>query len=271
VKTSTQLVQLAPDHLVVGLYIGNDFMDLLRQDDRPYLTADENRTVTSHSPHFMVLQNPADPPSFLSSSRLYALSRAALGPTVYYQVSRGQLLWHNLSQIGRGPVDIARYMWDVKRLTNISLGLMTQSLLQQVWFRHFPETFQTASLLNRHVMALFQQLCREKGIRLTYVLIPTKVRVEPNDVKGLLDKVSAYDSTLNIESLAAFEDRLASDIRNAGAALGVEVIDLTSPLMNSTRGVRHYYPEDMHLNATGNAVVAEVLREQVFNSTPSYE
>ena len=76
VKTTHQLLPLKPDHLIVGLYLGNDFMDLIRHDDRPYLTRKANGEVEAHTPDFMMYEDPAREQGTFASIRTLSLRQA---------------------------------------------------------------------------------------------------------------------------------------------------------------------------------------------------
>jgi lysophospholipase L1-like esterase len=259
VKTARQLVQLKPDLLMVGLYIGNDFMDLIRQDDRPYLTREPDGKIEAHRPEFLMYEDPESSPGLLASTRVASLTNQVLGPTLLYQARRARMLWHNAANGQQSMTDVVRYMWEVKRLTDISLGFMTQSMLQQVWFHRFPNTIENALYLNRYVMTQFKELCRNNGIQLTYVIVPTKLAVEPEDMKGVLAEVAHSNPDYTLGRLQAFEDRLTERVLRDCAELGIQAVDLRQPMRERRAGVRLYYPEEMHLNPAGNRVIAGVL------------
>jgi hypothetical protein len=261
VKTERKLLTLKPDHLVVALYVGNDLMDLMRRDDRPYLVRQPDGSFEPHGPEFITLDDPQATSSLLDSSRVCALARRALGPTLMYQSRRARMLLHDAK--GHPVLDVAKYMVAVKRLTDISLGFMTQSLLQQVWFSRFPETYAVAQAANKDVMRRFKSLCDANRIRLTYVILPTKLEVEPEDFKGVLTRIEAYDAALNLQSLQSFERRASNDILNAAREVGVEAVDLREPLLRMKNGHRFYNPEEMHLTPEGNRAVAKALRAMV--------
>jgi len=260
-KAKTQVVPLKPDHLFVGIYMGNDFMDLIRPDDRPYLTLEPDGTIRHHSPDFVMLEDPASAASFLESSRLFGIVRKAAGQTLLYEVRRAKLLLHGAAGQQNSPITTLKYMAEVKRLTDISMGLMTQSLLQQVWFRRFPETLPLAFRFSRHVMSQFKDLSAANGMRLTYVIVPTKLQIEPDELRPVLAKVQAHDPTMTLEALQAFENRLADDVLLAGKELGVEVIDVRQSLIERRAGRRFYNPEEMHLTPAGNRALALSLYE----------
>lgn len=258
VKAVHDILALEPDHIIVGMYIGNDIMDLTRQDDRPYLTF-ENGRVSAHPPLFIVYKDPGKEPSLLESSRLYALFQKVFGSQLHYQITRATLLYHDASAQRRNPVEIAKYMWDVKRLNDISNGLMVASLHQYNWFRWYPETLPVAMRLNKEVMKMFRDLCAQHGIGLTYVLVPTKPRIEPELLQPLLATVHRYDRTFNIHGLQDFEDRIARQTEKDGAELGIPVIDATPYILEHRQGREMYYRSDMHLTAAGNQVLAEAI------------
>jgi hypothetical protein len=269
VKTETQLTALKPDVLVVGLYIGNDFMDLMRRDDRPYLVRNRDGSITPHAPEFTMFDDPGKKPTFLSRTRVLAITRDKLGHSVLYQLQRARMLWNGVVEYDRGPLDISRYMIDVKRLTDLSLGFMTQSMLQDVWFRHFPETLNTAYEFNRYVMREFQALCARNGIKLIYAMIPAKVQIEPDDMEGIVKQFMAYDPSFTSANLAAFADKLSDQSMRDAQALGITAIDLRQPMRERRNGVRLYYPSEMHLSPAGNRVIATILRDSIRLEPPA--
>jgi hypothetical protein len=61
-RAKLYLLGIHPEHIVVGIYVGNDLNDLTRQDDRPYLTAENDGRITSHPPYLPGLQRPGQAP-----------------------------------------------------------------------------------------------------------------------------------------------------------------------------------------------------------------
>jgi lysophospholipase L1-like esterase len=245
-----------PDHLIVGIYVGNDLWDLTRRDDRPYLIMDRAGNVTEHPPMFV--DEPKEARKLWERSRLYGLALATVGKSLKYQATRAEKLFTNARETGHGYGETMKYMIDVGRLSHDSVNMMTQSIGQQLWFRAFPETLPPALQLNRYVMERFQKICRDENIRLTYVFIPTKVRIEPADI-DVFKTFGKHGFTP--ESAAAFENQVTDKMLNDCRALGIEAIDLRKPLEDNARGLRLYYPRDMHLNVTGNRLVGGAIAE----------
>lgn len=258
-RSERDIVPLRPARLVVTIYLGNDFLDLVRQDDRPYLARTADGGVEARPPVFITYDDPARPPAWYESARLWQLGRAALGPTLLYQVSRVRLLHRNLGALGRGPGEIARYMLEVKKLDQASHGIMAQSLHQYLWFQRFPETLEAALFFNRHVVAEFDKLRRRENIELAFIVMPTKPSIEAGRLGGLFERLAAIEPGLTAAGLAAFENRLAEEVLAACRELGIPAVDLRPGLAEAARGGELYYPNDMHLNAAGNRAAAEIL------------
>jgi hypothetical protein len=259
VKARVEAVPLQPKHLLVAFYVGNDFLDIIREDDRPYLTRDPDDRVREHPPHFVNYRDPAERPSWLEASRAYSVAHAALGPTLLYQISRVKLLYLNLANADRGLLEIGRYLSEVRKLDAISHGLMVQSLHQYVWFHRFPDTLQTSLLFTRYTLGKMRELAQQNGIGLTITIIPSKPMMEADVLRPLFEKVTGYNPALTIERLAAFENRLTDETLRMCRDLGIDALDIRPGIAAGRRGRMLYYAEDMHLNVAGNGVVGELI------------
>jgi lysophospholipase L1-like esterase len=259
IRTERAAFPLNPDRVIVGLYTGNDLMDLMRRDDRPYLTLKADGSVEEHPPEFVTLSPPGNRPGLLAGSRVYAVLRHAAGPTLVYQIQRASMLLR--ATRGHNVFSIGSYMWDVKRTVDISLGLSTQSALQSVWFRHFPETQPTALALNKWVTRRFKELCETRHISLTYALIPSKIQIEPDDFPDVLARLQHRDPTMTLGSMQAAENELTERVLQDLRDLGVPAIDLRPALKQGKAAGRMYYRDEMHLTPAGNRVVAEAIAD----------
>ncbi len=261
VRLARQIMPLQPRHVILAEYVGNDYLDMIRQDDRPYLTELPNGTFQAHRPRFVTYADPSEPPGLLDQSRVLAVFRGFLGPTIQYQFSRVMILRENLSGFGYGTGAILQYIKQVAALDRVGHGLMLQILHQQIWFEHFPETLPLSLKINRHTIELFRDLCRENGMRLTYTVIPSKDMIEPDLLRPLMDEIAKRSPSTTLEKLAAFDEKLTDETMRACGELGVEYIDLRHGLRSRRNGAEFYYPKDMHMNPAGNRAVAETLAE----------
>ena len=266
VRFRKDIVKLKPAHVIVAEYVGNDFLDMIRQDDRPYLLLKPDGTFEPHAPRFITYEDPSASPSLLDSSRLFSVVKAITGPTIRYQYSRVVLLRDNLKAYGYGTPAILRYLAEIAMLDKAAHGMMLQVLNQQVWFAHFPETLPTAEKINRETIRLFRDLCREKGIRLTYTVIPSEEMIEPQLMNEVFARLKERDPGWTAETMAAFDNKLTEETRRGCRELGVEYIDLRQGLRKRHTGERMYYPQDLHMDPAGNRAVAEVLADALLAS-----
>jgi lysophospholipase L1-like esterase len=257
-RTLRDVLPYHPDHLVVGIYVGNDLVDLTRRDDRPYLTVDASGKIIEHGPVFQGMSDPDEPGTTLGRSRLYTLIMLTIGRPIRYQANRAEILFSNANSTSHGAGEILKYMFEVGDLSRAGVNMMTQCIHQQLWFRYFPETRPVALRLNRYVMERFQQLCRREGIQLTYIFLPTKARIEPQDI-GVFPKFQDHGFTPS--GSAAFEDEITATMMADCAALNIPALDLRAPLQQRKHNERLYYPRDMHLTVSGNRQVAEAIFE----------
>ena len=266
VRFRKDIVNLKPAQVIVAEYVGNDFLDMIRQDDRPYLLLKPDGTFEPHPPRFITYKDPSASPSLLDRSRFLSVVKAITGPTIRYQYSRVVLLRDNLKAYGYGTPAIFRYLVEIAMLDKVAHGMMLQVLNQQVWFAHFPETLPTAEKINRETIRLFKDLCREKGIRLTYTVIPSEEMIEPELMKEVFARLKERDPRWTAERMAAFDNMLTDETARACRELGVEYIDLRQGLRNRRTGERMYYPKDLHMDPAGNRAVAEVLADALLAS-----
>lgn len=264
-KAKLEMVPLDPDHLIVMYYLGNDSLDLVRKDDRPYLTLSESGEIEENSPRFVVYADPEQLDRFPFTSRVFSLVYWGPAGDLRYQITRGRMLLGNALEAGddAGILSVARYMMEIARLSRIGRGLLTQALHEQVFFRHFPQSQSTSEALDRFVMRSFRDLAASHGIELTYALLPAKVQVEPETMGPVEDALAKSDPPISLVGLGDFLNRKAEKMKSMGREEGVRVVDITSDLKAIAAGRPLYYEFDMHLTLEGNAAVARVLRERL--------
>jgi hypothetical protein len=85
--------------------------------------------------------------------------------------------------------------------------------------------------------------------------------IEPETLQPLFARVAQRNSALTPSALAAFENRLTDETLKMCRDLGIEAIDLRPGMAMQRQGHILYYPEDMHLNVAGNALVGELIAQ----------
>jgi len=262
-RAKVDMLPLEPDHIVLAVYLGNDLLDAVRTDDRPYLEEQPDGSFEKRPPVFIVFADPHSHGNWITNSRTAELVRKAAGPTLLYSVSRFRLLLHNINAPVTQPMRVLRYMRDIRALSVIDLGFVTQVLNQHHWFLSFPETLPRARRTHREVLRLAQEMCRQRGIRLSVLLVPAKVQIEPQFVEEALQKMQTVELRLAVAPVQSFLDDYAASVVADGAALGIEVIDPRQKMKEAAQGRELYYRRDMHLNVTGNQILAGILAEKI--------
>lgn len=262
-RAERELLPLGISHLVVAIYSGNDYLDLIREDDRPHLVRGPSGAFEARPPTFVVYRDPNEPPGLLEKSRVWQIGRGLLGPTILYQFSRVRLLSRDLTALGRGPLETFAYINEIRKLDKVAHGLMVQSLHQRLWFDRFPETLESAMAIDKRVMELFAEMGRARGIGITLVVIPTKPEIEPQRIQGILRAVNALQPKYTARDIQSFENTLVERTLSDARAVGLDVVDVRPALRAAAANTELYYPADMHLNVAGNHVVAGVLVEHL--------
>lgn len=256
-----EILRLRPKHVIVGEYVGNDFLDLIRQDDRPYLTETSSGGFEEHQPRFVSYRDPDEQAGILERSRLLAVLSGMLGASLRYQLSRAFIMKDNLSAFGYSMTEIGQYINEIRLLNQLEQGMMLQILNQQVWFDRFPRTLDMALRMNRHVIQLYQDLCDREGIRLTYTVIPSKDMIEPETMTRAFEKIAAERPKWTKEKISHFSNWLTDETARACRELSVEYVDLRNGIRARKTGEAMYYPFDMHMNAIGNRAAGETLAD----------
>ena len=125
---------------VLNLYTGNDFMDLLRIDDRPYLVAEGDGYRIADPIWFQ-----QDPPGLKRRSRLVArVARLADASGASRLAVRVAYLRDAAAQQGKGIGDVIGYMNDLRKSGSASVAysqaFTAQMLNQQLFFQRFGGT-----------------------------------------------------------------------------------------------------------------------------------
>jgi len=127
-----------PRVLVLNVYTGNDFQDILRVDDRPhFVSSDTGYRIAD--PVWYTLDNPAAP----RKSRVMFAARSLADKTGIRQLFlRVSELRRLAAQQGGGLTAVIPYMRDLWKARESALGypnaFTAQILNQQLFFHHFP-------------------------------------------------------------------------------------------------------------------------------------
>jgi len=255
---TTRLASYEPDLVIVAPYIGNDFLDLYRIDDRPRL-AFENGEFVHKPPEFAKYWDPAGG-RFLESSRVAFIVRACLGKTIEYLWNRTHVLFEVGKRASHSNVAAARFVSRMIRGSFVNDAIFRQSMNQIVFLRMFPEGRKEIDRVNRRVTEQMKAFADRKGIKLLYVPIPTKLQVEPDSDAVIIDK------TLDICELdrgaLKVEDELCDGLVALLAEHGIESLQVTDALRQASRG-EVMFDFTYHINSKAHALIAQTIHERV--------
>ena len=146
-----------PQAMVMNIYTGNDFYDMLRVDDRPHFVSTDTGYRIAEPVWFMY-----DNPTLRRRSRvLYALRSLADQVGLRSTVLQARLLRRLAAEHGYGMSGVLPYMRDLRKSAEPSLGyptaLTAQMLNQQLFFQHFSGAREEALRRVRALMELVQR------------------------------------------------------------------------------------------------------------------
>ena len=251
-----------PQVLVLNLYTGNDFYDLLRVDDRPHFErTDDGYRITE--PEWFLLDDPARRPR----SRVLFVLKSLLDRTgvrrIYFRVVELQRLAKE--QGGSFPA-VIDYIKDIWRAREPSIGypdaFTAQILNQQLFFHHFPSARDES--LNR-LRTLMKMAKRENpGLTLVMSAIPSYQLAGEQPVDSALLKILRR-LPISYEEGVRQEQELYEQLRVLSAEEGWLFVDNLKELKALQTTERLYNDFDYHIlpvatEAIGKAQARELIK-----------
>jgi lysophospholipase L1-like esterase len=228
--------RLEPDLVVVHLYVGNDFWDVMNRTTEELPSA----ALDAHGDPRLAPLWPADYAQHWTRkwlrdhSRLFDLARLSLAAIERWRAP---------------PVDAERAL----RLSAECHGCLSQHFLQIA--QGSPDLLARARADSLTLLALMRRQVEGRGARFVVVLVPTKAQVEPQDARAEAERAAAV-LQLGDEQRRS-NDRLYRVALAAAGEAGIPVIDSWPALAAGAAAERLYYRRDWHLNPAGHRVLAE--------------
>jgi len=247
-----KLRSLGPRILVLNLYTGNDFNDLLRPDDRPHFVR-AGDTYRIEGPVWYRHEAPGT----RHWSRLAFLARsigAASGLQNLY--ARFRLLSDMAGERGQGYGTVLAYLRDLRRSVEPSLGypeaLTAQMLNQQLFFHHFQGTRDESV---RRVGFLMQRVRDENpGLLLVMSPLPSYELAAREPVDAAL-LATLRRLPLKLENGVAEEQGLYDELRHLATEHGWVFIDNLTALRAYRGNERLYNDFDYHLTPAASEII----------------
>lgn len=255
---SERLLKFKPDLVIVAFYIGNDFLDLYRDDDRPSLVFD--KTGFHHrAPVFLKFRAPGAE-AWWSSFRVARLSHDIWRRVIGYQVSRVRAIWTIGQNSGEGVVASAKYLYTIARGDSISAAIFRQSMNQILFLKSFPKEQIAIDRINLHVLDMMASLSHHEGFKLLYMPIPSKLQIEPEASEPVLQKtldLCGFD-----RSVLALEDSLINGLLTSLGERKIMAIKVATNMRELKSGTA-LYDSTFHLAPEGHRVIASLLGPEV--------
>ena len=163
--------------------------------------------------------------------------------------------WHDYGNDGPRPAGSAPYADRIEAARQINGRPLSQALVSVKLFSAYPAEQDVAVRAGAAVMEQIRDLCRERGIRLIVLYLPSWPDIEPTlpslKLRKLLEALE-----LTPEALAV-TDRLADRWLAKQKELGIETIDLRPAFKASKTSA--YWTADWHINLVGHRIVADEL------------
>jgi hypothetical protein len=165
--------------------------------------------------------------------------------------------WHARGFDGSSPPGQANYKKQVRAAQRISPLVLSQALVGLKFFDTYPAEREITVRGAATVMERIQAVCKERGIRLLLLYLPSWPEVEPANPAM---KLSAFLQAMELKQAAlATPRKMADDFLERMAGLGIETVDLRPILKASKETV--YWHADWHINLLGHRLVAGALFE----------
>lgn len=247
-----------PRVLVLNLYMGNDFYDMLRIDDRPhFVKVDTGYRIAPPAWYAM------DDPDKRRRSRVLAFIRA-IGDKTGIRTAFQRLSY--LRAIGgRDDQSLANdiaYMRNLLAARDKTLGypdaLTAQMLNQQLYFHHFPSAMDESVHRVRAVMAMAR--AENPDVLLLLSPIPSYQLVGESPVDAPL--IRAYDRLpITLEHAIDVERALYDSTRAIASEEGWLFVDNLAALRAYTGSERLYNGFDYHLERVASTVIGVAQRD----------
>lgn len=246
------LREFEAEALVLNVYTGNDFYDMLRIDDRPHFVKEGSEYRVEPPVWYQ-----HDPPGLERRSRvLGALRLIGLRTGISRAWVRVRYLKDVASAQGRGLGSVIGYMNNLRKATAPELAypqaLVAQMLNQQLFFHHFPDARPES--LERMEALLEMVRAEHPDLILIMSPIPSYELVHTDEVpevfRAALDRIP-----VSLESGVAEESELYEALVEMAEDAGWIVTDHLQDLREYTGSEPLYNGADYHIEPSASEII----------------
>lgn len=249
-----RLKQFKPQALLINFYTGNDFYDMLRVDDRPYLAKPEgSSTYELREPVWLKYEDPR----IQHRSRVLFVLRSVLKETGIRDLFiRLRFLLDLAQEQKQGLGKAVAYINDLRAAVNSEVGYpaayAAQMLNQQIFFHHFPNTIEES---RRRVRFLMEMIRKENPDMLLIMSpIPSYQLVQQQPVdQTLLQTIGKMPFTY--EDGLRQEEALYYTLKVVAQEMGWLFIDNLVPLRTYKGSERLFNVFDYHVTPAASTII----------------
>lgn len=248
----TVLKPYRPRVLVLNLYTGNDFYDILRVDDRPHFVRD-GAGYRIDPPVWLQYDDPA----VRHRSRVLFAGRALADKLGIRQlVLRVSELRRLAGEFGGGLPDVFGYMRDLWKGREASVGyadaFAAQMLNQQLFFHRFQPGMEESVRRIRALMSLARD--ENPGLILVMSPVPSYQLTGEQPVDSALTRILGR-LPITYEEGVAQEGALYERLRQLAAGEGWGFVDNLALLRGYRGSERLFNNFDYHITPTASAII----------------
>ena len=254
--------QYSADAFVLNFYTGNDFMDMLRVDDRPFLEPDGDGYRIAEPVWYQL-----DSPHKKRESRVLFLMESAYQKTGLRRIA---LRVHYLADVAAsqnaGVPAVAAYLNDLRKAASNKVeyphAFTAQMLNQQLFFHHFPGSREESL---RRVKALLELVRQENPNRLLVLSpVPSYQLVDRKPVDPAFLEVLGR-LPLTYEAGVAHEFELYQTLKRMALESGWVVVD-NLPRLREYQGKELFYNRtDYHIEPVVSEIIGKAQARAIVN------
>lgn len=243
-----------PKVVVVGFFVGNDLMDLLRVTDRLHLIRGEDDEWLVTTPQ--AASNATEDRSSWTES----LKRPLRKHSAIYR-SLTDIPWLRSAVVDSTASD---YRKRLEAAAAEEPGWVWQAGNQVAYFRAHPDDESTAWAQMEWIWRRWKESLDQSGRRMIVVLIPTGMQSHP---RHWMERRAHVNQLLALPDEAWTDlDRQYEQAQSLAESLGIETLDLLAAIRSQeSTGQAYFYEIDQHLNVAGHELVAELLEPMIAN------